>query len=165
MKLLALLLLIAISGCAPLITAHLNFDATFSEAIGTYSAPVMGGSPRPSGCQTQPCLAFDIAERIGYDAVRSGRATYVKLVDVLWDQRSKLWPNSSDGQPVHEYRAFLRNLAEQVDAGKLPSSQWEYLVERKLGETLERQRGQVVQCNTKNVGSPLIPNYQTVCRN
>ena len=161
----ALLLVLSLGGCAPIGQLERDLNVGLSEMMGSYSAPLMGGSPRPSGCQTRECLAFDDLERLGYESVRAKRITYMRMVDVLWEGRRRLWPNSNDGQPVYEYQAFLRVLAEQVDQGKVSPTQWEYLVESKLGEIRERQRGRVTRCNTVNAGTPQFPNYQTLCRN
>lgn len=164
MRILSLLLCMALAACGNLNQAANNLDTSVAQLMGTYSAPLLAGSPRPSGCSDQRCRALDDLERLGYEKARTREITWVRLVDNFYEGRRQLYPSSSDGGVVYEYQAFQRALAEQLDAGRMTEAQWSYLVERKAGELSERQRTGRTTCNTTNVGSATFPNYQTICR-
>lgn len=164
MRFLVLLLPLLLAACVNLNQATSDLNTSFDQMLGTYSAPLLAGSPRPSGCSDQRCRALDELERMGYEKVRRKEITWTRLVDAFYEGRRRLYPNSSDGSAVYEYQAFQRALAEQLDAGRMTESQWAYLVERKSAEIRERQRTGTTICNTTNIGTTNFPNYQTICR-
>lgn len=164
MRLPTILLSLLLAGCGNLNELNNDINSSLGELMGTYSAPLLAGSPRPSGCSDQRCRTLDEVERIGYDRARRKDITWTRLVDGFYEGRRRLYPDSNDGGAVHEYQAFQRALAEQIDAGRMTEAQWSYLVERKSAEIHERQRTGRTTCNTTNVGTTIFPNYQTICR-
>lgn len=164
MRLFTLVLALLLAGCGNLNHSANDLNSSFNQLLGTYSAPMLAGAPRPSGCSDQKCRALDELERIGYDKARRKEITWTRLVDAFYEGRRRLYPNSNDDSSVYEYQSFQRALAEQLDAGRMTESQWAYLVDRKFSEIQERQRTGRTTCNTTNIGSATFPNYQTVCR-
>jgi hypothetical protein len=164
MRIVALLLTLLLAACGNLNQATNDLNTSFNQLLGTYSAPLLAGSPRPSGCSDQKCRALDEPERVGYEKARRKEITWTRLVDAFYEGRRRLYPDSNDSSAVYEYQAFQRALAEQLDAGRMTESQWSYLVERKSSEIRERQRTGRTTCNTTNIGTTTFPNYQTVCR-
>ena len=164
MLLFSFLLILLLGGCGNLNQVNNDLNSSLGQMLGTYSAPLLAGSPRPSGCSDEKCRSLDELERLGYEKARRREISWVRLVDAFYEGRRMLYPDSNDSGAVYEYQAFQRALAEQVDAGRVTESQWSYLVERKAGEVRERQRTGTTTCNTTNVGTSMFPNYQTVCR-
>lgn len=162
--LLSVLGVLSLAACSDLNQIHRDINDSIRQVAGTYTAPLLAGSSRPSDCSDAKCRSLDEMERVGYEMIRRKEATYTRLVDGWYQARARLFPDSNDGSEIYEYKAFQRLLAEQVDAGRVSESQWTYLVERKLSEIRERQRSGIINCNTRNVGSALVPNYQTTCR-
>lgn len=164
MPLFVLVISLLLAACGNLNQTTNNINRSASQLLGTYSAPMLAGSPRPSGCPDEKCRTLDEIERIGYEKARRKEITWTRLVDTFYEARRRLYPNSSDGPDVYEYQAFQRALAEQLDAGRMTESQWAYFVERKSGELRDRQRTGTTTCNTTNIGTATFPNYQTICR-
>jgi len=164
MRFSSLLLILMLSGCGNLNQVNNDLNSSLGQMLGTYSAPVLAGSPRPSGCSDKKCRGLDELEKFGYEKARRKEITWVRLVDWFYEGRRMIYPETNDNNGVYEYQAFQRALAEQVDAGRVTESQWSYLVEKKLGELSERQRTGSTTCNTTNTGTSMSPNYQTVCR-
>lgn len=164
MKFLILLAIILTAGCADLNQINRDLNNTTAQLLGTFTAPVLSASPRSSGCSNDSCKELDEFERAAYAAVDQKRITYSKLVELFYEARRRLYPSSNDPQWVYEYRSFQRALAEHVDAGKMSSTQWEYLIDKKFGEIIERRRTKRTVCNTSNVGTSTFPEYTTVCR-
>ena len=164
MRIITLLLALLLTGCTSLNELINEVDSTLGQAIGTYSAPLLAGSPRSSGCSDEKCRILDAAEQRGYAKARSKEITWTRFVNGFYEGRLRLYPDTKDDGAVYEYQAFQRALAEQMDAGRMSEAQWSYLVERKYSEIRERQRVGTTTCNTKNIGTPIFPNYQTVCR-
>lgn len=164
-----LLIGILLSGCTSIDRALRDIDNDAAEVLGTYSAPTLAGSPRPSGCTEQRCRTLDSIEAKGYELARQKKISWGKFVDYFYLKRSELYPNSNDSSGVYELRAYQKALAEQMDQGKLSESQWEYLVERKNSEIQARNKSQQTprqretNCTTINVGTKSFPNYQTTC--
>ena len=166
MKIPTLLLVIALTGCASLN----DIDDTLSFIPGAaYSAPTLGGYPKPSGCQTTNCLALDKFEAELYQRARSKNITWVNLVDRFYSGRAELYPNSSDGSGVSELRAYQRMLAEQMDTGRISESQWAYLIEKKAGELNARNQAirnstpRRINCTTTSTGTRAFPSSETTC--
>jgi hypothetical protein len=151
-------------GCANVVQSTNRLDASLSEALGMYSAPYLSGSPRPSGCTTEKCKTLDQFEEIAYQKARNKEITYVRLVNAFYEARQMVYPNTNDGQFLYEIQAFQRALAEQLDAQRITEAQWAYLIEKKVGELNERSRTGRSTCNTTNIGTIYVPNYQTICR-
>ena len=164
MRLIALILSLLLVACGNLNQATNDLNTSFTQLLGTYSAPLLAGFPHPSGCSDQKCRALDELEQLGYAKARRKEISWRRFVDAFYEGRARLYPDSSDGSAVYEYQAFQRALAEQLDAGRMTESQWAYLVERKSAELRERQRTGATTCNTTNTGTSVFPNYQTVCR-
>jgi len=140
-----------------------DLDRGFSQAVGEWTAPYLGGSPSPSGCRDPGCLRLDQLETELYGQVRTRAINYRILVQRFYAERSRLFPTTKDGPQIREAIAFQRMLAEHVDAGQVTDTQWVYLVERKNAEIQERMRMGSIRCNTTNTGTLTFPNYQTVC--
>lgn len=145
-----------LSGCGSVYQMNNELNQSINQMMGTYSAPLLGGAPRPSGCSDEKCRSLDALEARGYDLARQKKITWTRLVNSFYEGRAKLYPDSNDSSKVHEMISFQRMLAEQMDAGKITESEWAYLVEKKFS-------GATITCNTKNVGA-YSTNYQTVCR-
>ena len=154
----------ALAGCAGMNKSYSAINTSLNQAMGTYIAPTLAGSPRSSGCTDERCRSLDEFERVAYEKARKKEIRWVHLVDAFYEARRRLYPNSADDSLVYEYQSFQRALAEQVDAGRVTESQWAYLVDRKFNELSERRRTGYTQCNTTNIGSQQFPNYQTICR-
>ena len=105
-KLILLLLATSLSACGSLQQIDRDLNSSVGQMLGTYSAPLLAGSSRPSGCSDEKCRALDEMERIGYDMIRKKETTYSRFVDGWYQARSRLYPDSNDGSAVHEYRAF-----------------------------------------------------------
>lgn len=139
------------------------------ELMGTYSAPTLAGSPRPSGCRDQRCRKLDAIEAEGYERARQRTITWVNLVDVFYLARAEYYPNSQDGSGVNELKAYQRALAEQMDFGKITESQWAYLIEKKSADINARNKAlsntapRKTNCTSTNVGTRNFPEYKTVC--
>lgn len=154
-----------VAGCGGLGDLAANYQAGAAMLTGQYTAPLLAGSPRATrGCGDDRCRALDELESVGYQRARARQISWVRFVDVFYEGRRRVYPDSNDGAFVYEYQSFQRALAEQMDAGRITEAQWSYLVERKLGELRERERSGQSVCNTTNVGTSFAPNYQTVCR-
>ena len=159
-----LLLLLSLSGCADLHQLNRDFNDTVAEATGTYVAPTLGGSPRPSGCSDDKCRQLDRLEAALYADAKGRQITYTSLVNRFYETRTRLYPDSRDHSGIWEIRSFQLALAEHVDLGKVSAAQWAYLVDAKTNEVYERQRGRRTVCNTSNTGTREFPEYRTVCR-
>ena len=133
-----LLVALTLGGCASLGEIARDIDDSAAEAVGTYSAPTLAGSPQPSGCTTSRCKKLDALEAKGYELARQKKITWVKFVDAFYQKRAELYPGSYDRNGVNELRAYQRVLAEQMDLGKLTESQWAYLIEKKNADIRAR---------------------------
>lgn len=167
MKIFFMLLVILLSGCANLD----DLNETLNDVTGTpYSAPALAGYPRPSNCNSSNCVALDRLEAQLYDLARAKRITWVRLVDVFYQKRGELYPNTNDNYGTNELRSYQRAIAEQMDLGKITESQWAYLVEKKSGEINSRNQAlrnsapRTTNCTTMNVGTRDFPQFSTTCR-
>ena len=153
-----------------LLSARGSLDETVAALSGTtYTAPTLAASPRPSGCQNPKCRALDSVEAQGFDLARAKKIPWTRLVDVFYNRRAELYPDSDDGLGVNELKSYQRALAEQMDLGRLTESQWTYLVEKKDAEITARYRERAnarraVSCTTTSVGTKEFPQFQTACR-
>ena len=153
MRIPSIALALILVGCGSVNQVNNDINSSLSQLMGTYSAPLLAGSPRPSGCSDQKCRSLDELERIGYERARRKQITWTRLVDGFYEGRRQLYPDSNDGSEIYEYQAFQSALAEQMDAGRISEAQWSYLVERKNSELRERQRTGRTTCNTTNIGT------------
>jgi hypothetical protein len=160
----AILFAIFLAGCGSVYQMNNDLNDSLGQIMGTYSAPTLASSPRPSGCSDSKCRQLDQLEAKGYDLARQKKITWTKLVSAFYEGRAKLYPDSNDSAGTRELISFQRVLAEQMDAGKITETQWAYLVDKKYSEVQSRDAGQTVRCNTQNTGTNAFPNYQTVCR-
>lgn len=140
MRLSGFLLALTLTGCTGINQMVRSLDDTTGELMGTYSAPTLAGSPRPSGCGDQRCRTLDAIESKGYEFARQRKITWVTLVDAFYQKRAELYPNSQDSYGVNEIKAYQRALAEQMDIGKITESQWAYLIEQKIGDINARNQ-------------------------
>jgi len=170
MKLVAILFSIMLAGCSELgETLNVVLNTTTDELQGNYTAPTLAGFPRPSGCRSQRCKTLDAVEAQGYKYAREKKITWVNLVDVFYQERAKLYPNSQDNNGANEIRSYQRALAEQMDIGKLTESQWSYLIEKKTSDidarnqALSNSAPRQTNCTTTNVGTSTFPEYKTTC--
>lgn len=156
-----------LSGCAGSLLNDVAND--YREMLGVYTAPYLAASPRPSGCGDERCQALDSIEAKGYELARQKKISWIKLVDVFYQKRAELYPNSRDSYGVNELKSYQRALAEQMDLGKMTESQWAYLVEKKTAEISARNEAlsnsapRQTNCTTTNVGSKTYPEYKTTC--
>jgi hypothetical protein len=155
---------ISLAGCGSVYQMNNDLNDSVGQIMGTYSAPILASSPRPSGCSDSKCRQLDQVEVKGYELARQKKITWTKLVSAFYEGRAKLYPDSNDSAGIREFMSFQRMLAEQMDAGKITEAQWAYLVDKKYSEVQSRDAGQTVRCNTQNIGTNAAPNYQTVCR-
>lgn len=163
------LIVFILTGCGGLnqMVNHLNNST--GELMGTYTAPVLGGSPRPSGCSDQRCRALDAVEAKGYELARQKKIPWVKLVNAFYQKRAELYPNSQDSYGINELKAYQRVLAEQMDVGKITEYQWAYLIESKVGEINSSNEAafntapRTTNCTTTNGGTATFPQYKTTC--
>jgi hypothetical protein len=168
MRQFALALSVALAGCA----AVSDTDALLSEIVPgiRFSAPTLSGHPQRSGCQTKKCQELDKYEAELYYLARKWEITWSKLVYRFYLKRSELFPQSDDGSGANELIAYQRFIAEQLDAGKITETQWDYLIEKKATEINTRNQLLINsaprkgQCSTTNVGSKYDPEFVTTCR-
>jgi hypothetical protein len=160
----AILSAIFLVGCGSVYQMNNDLNDSLGQLMGTYSAPTLASSPRPSGCSDSKCRQLDQLEEKGYDLARQKKITWTKLVSAFYEGRAKLYPDTNDSAYTREFISFQRVLAEQMDAGKITETQWAYLVDKKFSETQTRNAGQQTTCNTQNTGTDAFPNYRTVCR-
>ena len=130
----ASVLLIALSGCGVANKINNDLNSTAAEIMGTYSAPVLAGSPRPSGCGDDRCRRLDRVEERGYLLARQKKITWLQFVDAFYKERRNIYPDSNDGPRVFELISYQRALAEQMDIGKITEIQWTYLIDKKFAE-------------------------------
>ena len=161
---LLLLLTLTLSGCADLSQMNRDFNISVAQATGTFVAPTLGGSPRPSGCSDDKCRQLDRLEEALYGEANRHQITFTLLVNRFYEGRARLFPESRDSSGLWELRSFQLALAEHVDLGKVSAAQWAYLVDAKANEISERNRGRRTVCNTTNTGTREFPEYRTVCR-
>lgn len=159
LKLTIALIALLLSGCAELANLLGESDPTFT--LSPY--------PQSSGCARAECQRLDAVEARGYELARSGRITWVRLVDTFYAERDKLFPNAQEDGGTREYRAYQRALAEQLDRKRITESQWAYLLEKKMGELnarsqmLQNTRPRQQTCVTEKTGLPPFETYQTRC--
>ena len=161
---LSIAVMVIIGGCAASREFARDLNIASAQAMGSFTAPLLAGAPRPSGCTFQDCLALDGFEKRAYEALEQDRITYIQLVEWFYEQRKVLFPHSNDSQNVEAVKAFQRLLALHVDQGKVPKSDWPYLVERKLQEYALLQRQRTTTCTTTNAGTSVYPVFRTVCK-
>lgn len=143
-RLFALAFALPLSGCLatgdPFGLNALN-DST-AEMFGTYQAPTLAASPRPSGCAERDarCRALDQAEAYLYQEARAGRITWVQLVDSFYAERLRQYPTTNDSYGARELFSFQRMLAEQMDQRRITEAQWVYYQEQKQAEMNSRSR-------------------------
>ena len=164
MKVVLVIITLVLSACADVSQLTRDFNASTAELMGTYTAPTLAASPRPSGCSDDRCKQLDELESRLYEAAARKQITYGDLVSRFYETRARLYPDSREHSGVYEYRAFQQALAEHVDAGKVSPAQWIYLIESKNSEINERIRTRRTVCNTSNAGTREFPEYRTVCR-
>lgn len=156
---------IALTGCGSVYELNNGIDNSINQLMGTYSAPTLASSPRPSGCKNDNrCRELDEIETYLYTMVRQKKTTWTKVVNIFYDSRLTLYPNTNDSAYTREFISFQKVLAEQMDAGKITEAQWAYLVDKKYSEIETQASGQRRTCNTQNVGTNESPNYRTICR-
>lgn len=169
MRLIVFLLVLALTGCGGLNEMVRDLNDSASELMGTYSAPTLAGSPRPSGCSDQRCRTLDAIEAKGYELARQRKITWVKLVDVFYQKRAELYPDNQDSNGVNELKAYQKAIAEQMDFGKITESQWAYLIEKKTSDINARNKAlsntarRQTNCTTTNTGTSTFPEYKTAC--
>ena len=157
-------IVLILAGCAPAREFARDLNYATAQLAGTFTAPLLGGSPGKSGCTLVACLDLEGFEQRAYGMIDDELITYVQLVDWFYQQRGVLFADSNDTQAVREVQAFQRLLAQHVDSGRVKKSEWAYLNERKLLEYQERVAKRAVVCNTTNTGTREFPAYRTVCR-
>lgn len=128
-----------ISGCATTdggnaFTLLDQINNSTLEMMGTYTAPTLAASPRPSGCSDPRCRRLDEIEFNYYQQAKNKQITWLQLVDGFYQQRLQLYPNSNDAGGVRKLHAYQRMLAEQRDRGLITETQWVYLIESKVSE-------------------------------
>jgi hypothetical protein len=142
MRIVALVLLLVLTGCAGLIESYGTLNQVAAEAM--YGDAAIAGTlapyPQSSGCTDARCRELDNVESQLYAAARSGRIPWVQLVDDFYRKRTALFPTLSDTAFLRELRAYQRALAEGMDQRKITESQWVYAIERKVNELRERYR-------------------------
>lgn len=100
--------------------------------------------PRASGMKHSYADELDHLEERLYKEVRSGRISWVQLVDTFYARCVELYPTNDTS--ARELPAYQRVLAEQMDARSLTESQWIYLLDTKTAEI--EARNQIIQ-NTR----------------
>lgn len=157
-------LALALTGCSSIYEINNDANDSINQLMGTYSAPLLGSSPRPSGCASEKCRQLDELEKFGYAKVHEKTMTWKKFVDFFYEGRSQFFPKTNDDAYTRELISFQRVLAVQMDERKITETQWAYLIDKKFAEMQSRIEGQKTTCNTQNTGSNAFPNYRTICR-
>ena len=85
-----------------------DLNDSLGQIMGTYSAPTLASSPRPSGCSDTKCRQMDQLEARGYDLARQKKITWTKLVNAFYEGRTKLYPDSNDSTGTRELISFQR---------------------------------------------------------
>ena len=156
--------LLLLVGCASTGEFVRDIDQLYQKTTGTFIAPILGGTPRPSGCTESRCIELERFETRGFRMAREGEIKWVQMVDGFYDLRYVIFSETSDTQEVAEIRAFQRVTAEALDRGKITEAQWAYGVEKKLGEMSQRRAAaRPIRCTTKNVSTADFPIYKTDC--
>lgn len=156
---------LALTSCSSVYELNNGINDSLNQVMGTYSAPTLASSPRPSGCANDNrCRQLDEIEEYGYNMVRQKKTTWAKFVNAFYQGRLELYPNTNDDAYTREFISFQKVLAEQIDARKINETQWAYLVDKKFAEMQTRSAGQQTTCNTQNTGTNASPNYRTICR-
>lgn len=117
----------------------------------------LASQPQPSGRSEYVALVLDELEARLYTDARSGRISWVQLVDSFYARCADLYLGYRN-ENNRELPAYQRVLAEQMDARSITESQWVYLLEKKITEieALDheiRTRNQLIE-NTRP--SPII---------
>ena len=102
------------------------------EAIAVTLSPY----PQPSGCTDPRCLELDRYEAQLYADARSGKITWLQLVDSFYLRRAMLFPNVSDDISVLELRRFQRAQAVEMDDGRIDEKEWVERNDRKFMELM-----------------------------
>lgn len=134
------LLAIALAGCGNIYELNDSVAQTTDEMVGVFTAPVLAGTPGPSGCEKRDarCKQLDEFEARGFELARTKKITWTNYVNSFYSKRTELFPKTNDGPNTRELISYQRALAEQMDLKKLTETQWTYLVDKKYAELRAR---------------------------
>lgn len=107
---------------------------------GARCPTVLASSPHSSGIDDYRAKALDYFEADIYGNARTGRISWVQLVDSFYARCIEIFKGQFYITHNRELQAYQRMLAEQMDAKEITESQWAYLIEKKLGEMRARTR-------------------------
>jgi len=154
---------------------------------GSTCPMILAPKPEPSGSSDYRDKLLDRLEADFYGEARSGRMSWVQLVDRFYAKCAELYPGYLQYDLV-EVSTYQRVLAEQMDNRRITESEWVYLLEKQAADI--RARRQLIEntrpspiiiqnsppaatprdirpfgttCTTQNIGTPDFPMYRTNC--
>lgn len=103
--------------------------------VGCASAQILTLSAIPqrsdcAGLNIYSCRALDSVEASGYGMARTGKMTWLSMVDRFYKERDRLFPRMHDSNETAEVRSYQRVLAERIDAGKITEAEWVFLLNK-----------------------------------
>lgn len=128
-------------------SATIKQVTTSQDVKSVSTTPVRDGStcpltlapkPEPSGSSDYRDKLLDRLEADFYGEARSGRMSWVQLVDRFYEKCAELYPGYRRKDFV-EVSAYQRVLAEQMDKRQISESEWVYLLEKQAAAVRARR--------------------------
>lgn len=112
---------------------------------GAFCPMFLSSQPQLSGINDSRALQLDQLEAQLYMDARTGRISWVQLVDHFYARCAELYRGYRN-EDNREFSAYQRVLAEKMDYRSINESEWIFLQEKQLSES--RARRQIIE-NTR----------------